>query len=127
MSTGATTTIAGSHLRGVAAAATAKATTVAATAVAAAESHSDNMMSAASTAVSRSRILIKDLPDPLPAYPSEEVACHADILSVGMQPMEPGTLLLRVVCTIVAASIISAWWDKRKVKRLLLFFAHWVR
>lgn len=68
-----------------------------------------------------------DLPDPLEALPPEEVACHNDMLSVGMQPGEAEALPIRMISTIVTASILSAWCDRSKMQRKLLFFAHWSR
>lgn len=67
-----------------------------------------------------------DLDDPLVG--NKSTTCPgSDINSVGMQPMEDWTLLVRVLSTIVASSIISSWVDKWKSQRLLLFFAHWCR
>ncbi|CAN0466899.1 unnamed protein product [Ascophyllum nodosum] len=60
------------------------------------------------------RVMVVDLPDPLEALPAEEVACHNDMLSVGMQPGEAEVLPIRVIATIITASILPAWCDRSK-------------
>lgn len=53
--------------------------------------------------------------------------CEGGFLAVGIQPGEaPGTLI-RVLSTLITVSITSAWFNYRKITRLLLFFSHWLR
>lgn len=72
-------------------------------------------------------VVVDDLPTLLEPSQAESVACTTDIFSFGMQPFEPAALVVRTVCCLVTASLLSSWIDWRKVQRRPLFFAYWAR
>lgn len=59
--------------------------------------------------------------------PSFTVECEGDFMVVGMKSGEVVGTIVRLVCTLVTVSITSSWFGGHKVKRLLLFFSHWLR
>lgn len=52
--------------------------------------------------------------------------CESDLLVVGLQPGEELVAPVRIAATLIAVTVTSAWISWRKVKRLSLFFAHWL-
>lgn len=54
--------------------------------------------------------------------------CKVDFYVIGSQGGEPVATMCRTVFTIVTISLISSWCiQSSKVKKLLLFFSHWLR
>lgn len=53
--------------------------------------------------------------------------CRSDFPVVGMVKGEAAGTIFRVACTLITVSLTSSWLDGRKIKRLLLFFSHWLR
>lgn len=53
--------------------------------------------------------------------------CTTDFIVIGMQAGEAEATIARIVCTMVTVSLVSLWCNARKIKRLLLFFSHWLR
>lgn len=52
--------------------------------------------------------------------------CESDFIVLGLQDGERSAAAVRVVATFVSVSVTSAWFSVRKIKRLSLFFAHWL-
>lgn len=55
------------------------------------------------------------------------LSCESDFVVAGMQEGEAFVLPLRIASTLIAVSVSSAWCSWTKIKRLRLFFAHWLR
>eukprot|EP00752_Nemacystus_decipiens_P005629 g5094.t1 len=53
-------------------------------------------------------------------------SCESDFLVLGLQPGEEFYVPIRTVATIVTITVASAWCSLEKIKRLRLFFAHWL-
>lgn len=58
---------------------------------------------------------------------SMERVCPSDFFAVGFSDGERVNVVVRVVCIAVTASVISSWCNRRVIRRLLLFFVHWLR
>eukprot|EP00903_Cladosiphon_okamuranus_P012715 g11887.t1 len=53
--------------------------------------------------------------------------CETGFMVVGLQDGEAVCTPIRVVSTLITMSVASAWFSRRKsIKKLLLFFCHWV-
>ncbi|CAM9229600.1 unnamed protein product [Scytosiphon promiscuus] len=57
---------------------------------------------------------------------SYNLSCQSDFPVAGLQKGEDYLTPVRILSTFCTASVASAWFTKRKVKRLSLFFAHWL-
>ncbi|CAN0296803.1 unnamed protein product, partial [Ectocarpus sp. 4 AP-2014] len=55
------------------------------------------------------------------------LTCETGFSVVGMQEGENYLTPIRVLSTLVAVSVVSAWCNLAKIKRLSLFFSHWLR
>lgn len=54
--------------------------------------------------------------------------CDAGFFVVGLQEGEAVCTPIRVISTLITMSVASAWFSRRKsIKKLLLFFSHWLR
>ncbi|CAN0081639.1 unnamed protein product [Ectocarpus sp. 12 AP-2014] len=54
------------------------------------------------------------------------LTCDTGFIFLGLQDAEPECTFVRVFCTLVTVSVVSAWFSRRKsIKMLLLFFSHW--
>lgn len=58
---------------------------------------------------------------------SMERVCPSDFFAAGFSDGETVNVVVRVVCIAVTASVISSWCNRRIIRRLLLFFVHWLR
>ncbi|CAM9119172.1 unnamed protein product [Ectocarpus sp. 6 AP-2014] len=54
------------------------------------------------------------------------LTCEAGFLVAGMQEGENYLTPIRVLSTLIAVSVVSAWCNRAKIKRLSLFFSHWL-
>ncbi len=53
--------------------------------------------------------------------------CRAGFIVVGLQDGEAVATPIRVICTLITISVGSAWISRRRsIKKLLLFFSHWL-
>lgn len=53
--------------------------------------------------------------------------CDTGFVVVGLQDGEAVCTPIRVVSTLITISVASAWFSRRKaIKKLLLFFGHWL-
>ncbi|CAN0544844.1 unnamed protein product [Ectocarpus sp. 12 AP-2014] len=55
------------------------------------------------------------------------LSCETGFTAIGLQEGEGKITPIRVISTLVSVSVVSAWCSWTKVKRLSLFFAHWLR
>lgn len=58
---------------------------------------------------------------------SHTLTCESDFLVAGLQKGEDYITPVRILSTLFSCSVISAWFNWTKIKRLSLFFAHWLR
>lgn len=58
---------------------------------------------------------------------SMERVCPSDFIVVGFSDGERVNVVVRAVCIAITASVISSWCNRRIIRRLLLFFVHWLR
>ncbi|CAM9240864.1 unnamed protein product [Ectocarpus sp. 4 AP-2014] len=54
------------------------------------------------------------------------LSCETGFKAIGLQEGEDNLTPIRVLSTLVSVSVVSAWCSWTKVKRLSLFFAHWL-
>ncbi|CAM9149866.1 unnamed protein product [Ectocarpus sp. 12 AP-2014] len=54
------------------------------------------------------------------------LTCETDFVAGGMQPGENYSTPVRVLTTLFAVTVVSAWCNVSKIQRLSLFFAHWL-
>lgn len=59
--------------------------------------------------------------------PSHTLTCESDFPVLGLQVGEDYSTIFRLLATFTAASVSSAWLSGKKIARLRLFFAHWLR
>lgn len=52
--------------------------------------------------------------------------CQSDFVVIGMQNGEAGGTVIRIITTMITVSIVSSWCNSKKIRRLLLFFLHWL-
>eukprot|EP00752_Nemacystus_decipiens_P005592 g5061.t1 len=52
--------------------------------------------------------------------------CESDLLMLGLQPGEEVITPVRIAATLIVVTVTSAWLSGGKIKRLCLFFAHWI-
>lgn len=53
--------------------------------------------------------------------------CDTGFIVVGIQDGEAACTPIRVISTLITVSVASAWFSRRKaIKKLLLFFGHWL-
>ena len=52
--------------------------------------------------------------------------CDAGFYVAGLQPWEHVLSVFRVICTLVTVSIVSSWFIRRGIGRLMLLFLHWL-
>ena len=53
--------------------------------------------------------------------------CNTGFIVVGLQDGEAVCTPIRVASTLITISVASAWFSRRKsIKKLLLFFSHWL-
>lgn len=53
------------------------------------------------------------------------MACESDLEVLGLQPGEEAIEPVRLAATLIVVTITSAWSFK-KIRRLSLFFTHWL-
>ena len=53
-------------------------------------------------------------------------SCESDLDVVGLQKGEDYVALVRFATNLVTVTLTSAWLSWRRIKRLSLFFAHWL-
>lgn len=54
--------------------------------------------------------------------------CDTGFLVAGLQPGEAAWTPNTVLCTLITMTVTSAWIGRRKsIKKLLIFFSHWLR
>ena len=53
-------------------------------------------------------------------------SCESDLMNFGIFDGEELLSVSRIITTLISVSVISAWFDGDKIKRLSLFFAHWL-
>lgn len=58
---------------------------------------------------------------------SHTLTCESDFLVLGLQVGEDYSTPIRVLSTLIAVSVTSAWFSRKRIARLRLFFAHWLR
>lgn len=56
-----------------------------------------------------------------------ELTCPSDLHVTGETTGEAFSTMWRIVMTLVTVSIVSSWRNCETIKRLMLFFAHWLR
>ncbi|CAM9508298.1 unnamed protein product [Ectocarpus fasciculatus] len=54
------------------------------------------------------------------------LTCETGFLVAGMQEGENYLTPIRVLSTLISVSVVSAWCSRAKIKRLSLFFSHWL-
>ena len=55
------------------------------------------------------------------------LTCQTGFIAKGLKEGEAVCTPIRVICTLVTASVASAWFSRRRsIKMLLLFFSHWL-
>ncbi|CAM9814346.1 unnamed protein product [Ectocarpus fasciculatus] len=57
---------------------------------------------------------------------SSILSCETGFTAIGLQDGEDQLTPIRVLSTLVSVSVVSAWCSWTKIKRLSLFFAHWL-
>lgn len=57
---------------------------------------------------------------------SSKPECVSDFLVLGLQDGEELVAPVRIAATFIAVTVTSAWFSVRRIKRLSLFFAHWL-
>ncbi|CAM9229449.1 unnamed protein product [Scytosiphon promiscuus] len=57
---------------------------------------------------------------------SYTLSCESDFEVRGLQEGEDYCAPVRILCTFCTASVISAWLSWTRIRRLSIFFAHWV-
>lgn len=58
---------------------------------------------------------------------SFSLSCQTDFIAIGLQQGEDISTAIRIAATLISLSISSAWCRWTKIRRLSLFFAHWLR
>ena len=53
-------------------------------------------------------------------------SCDTDLIVVGLGEGEELMTVVRIVTTLISVSVVSAWFSWIKIKKLNLFFAHWL-
>ncbi|CAM9954378.1 unnamed protein product [Ectocarpus fasciculatus] len=57
---------------------------------------------------------------------SHILTCETGFEAPGLQPGEAALAPIRILSALVSATVVSAWCSRSKIKRLSLFFAHWL-
>ena len=52
--------------------------------------------------------------------------CESEFLQAGLQDGEEYLTPVRLAATLATITVTSAWYSAEKIKRLSLFFAHWL-
>lgn len=52
--------------------------------------------------------------------------CGLDLVVLGLQSGEEIITPVRTAAALIAMTVTSAWFSSEKIKRLTLFFAHWL-
>lgn len=55
------------------------------------------------------------------------LSCESDFIVAGLQKGEDYLTPVRIFSTLCAATVTSSWFSSTKIRRLKLFFAHWLR
>ena len=55
-----------------------------------------------------------------------EKACRTGFIHADLPPWECILSVFRVVCTVVTVSIVSSWYSRGGIGRLMLLFLHWL-
>lgn len=56
-----------------------------------------------------------------------ELTCTTELPVTGEKTGEAFATMWRIILMLVTVSVVSSWCNGDKVKRLMLFFAHWLR
>ncbi|CAN0110488.1 unnamed protein product [Ectocarpus fasciculatus] len=57
---------------------------------------------------------------------SNILTCETGFEAPGLQPGEAALAPIRILSALVSVTVVSAWCSQSKIKRLSLFFAHWL-
>lgn len=74
-----------------------------------------------------SRLARNKLVTAMAAHNYFELACTTDLHVTGETTGEAFSTMWRIVLTLVTVSIVSSWRKGETIRRLMLFFAHWLR
>ena len=52
--------------------------------------------------------------------------CESDLPLFGTFEGEEALTVLRIIAVLISASVVSAWFSFERIKKLALFFSHWL-